>query len=86
VESKVQKKLIKELESKGYYVIKLSVTNKNGIPDIIAIPKDCTCEFYEVKRPGGIVSELQKFRAKELEEHGVKVFMHDGQSTRISDL
>lgn len=86
MESKVQKKLIKELESKGYYVIKLSVTNKNGIPDIIAIPKDCTCEFYEVKRPGGIVSELQKFRAKELEEHGVKVFMHDGQSIRISDL
>ena len=86
MESKVQKKLIKSLESKGYYVIKLSVTNKNGIPDIIAIPKDCNCEFYEVKRPGGIVSELQKFRAKELEEHGVKVFMHDGHSTRISDL
>jgi Holliday junction resolvase len=86
VEAKVQKKLINDLESKGYYVIKLSVTNKNGIPDIIAIPKDCTCEFYEVKRPGGVVSQLQKFRAKELEEHGIKVFMHDGTSTRISDL
>jgi hypothetical protein len=86
VEAKVQKKLINDLESKGYYVIKLSVTNKNGIPDIIAIPKNCTCEFYEVKRPGGVVSELQKFRAKELEEHGIKVFMHDGESRRISDL
>jgi Holliday junction resolvase len=86
VEAKVQKKLINDLEAKGYYVIKLSVTNKNGIPDIIAIPKDCTCEFYEVKRPGGVVSQLQKFRAKELEEHGIKVFMHDGTSTRISDL
>ncbi len=86
MEAKVQKKLINDLEAKGYYVIKLSVTNKNGIPDIIAIPKDCTCEFYEVKRPGGVVSQLQKFRAKELEEHGIKVFMHDGTSTRISDL
>lgn len=85
-ESQIQNKLIKNLESNGYYVIKLSVTNKNGIPDVIAIPKDCSCEFYEVKRPGGIVSELQKYRAKELEDHGIKVFIHDGESHRISDL
>ena len=39
-EQQIQTKLIKELEDKGYYVIKLVKTNKNGIPDLIAIPKD----------------------------------------------
>ena len=39
-EQQIQKKRIKELEAEGYYVIKLTVTNKNGIPDLIAIPPD----------------------------------------------
>ena len=39
-EQEIQRKRIKELESEGYYVLKLTVTNKNGIPDLIAIPKD----------------------------------------------
>ena len=37
-EQQIQSKRIKELEEQGYYVIKLVRTNKNGIPDIIAIP------------------------------------------------
>jgi len=37
-EQQIQSKRIKELESQGYYVIKLINTNKNGIPDLIAIP------------------------------------------------
>ena len=36
-EQQIQSKRIKELEEKGYYVIKLLKTNKNGIPDLIAI-------------------------------------------------
>ena len=31
-EQAIQSKLIKRLESEGYYVIKLIKTNKNGIP------------------------------------------------------
>ena len=37
-EQQIQSRRIKELEAKGYYVIKLVKTNKNGIPDLIAIP------------------------------------------------
>ena len=37
-EQQIQSKRIKELEDEGYYVIKLIQTNKNGIPDLIAIP------------------------------------------------
>lgn len=71
-ESQVQSKKIKELEAQGYYVIKLIKTNKNGIPDIIAIPKGSDVEFYEVKGPTGKLSPLQDWRLKELKEHGVK--------------
>ena len=48
-EQQIQSKRIKELEEEGYYVIKLIKTNKNGIPDLIAIPKDCNVLFSEIK-------------------------------------
>lgn len=71
-ESQIQSKKIKELEAKGYYVLKLIKTNKNGIPDLIAIPPNSDVEFFEVKAPNGKTSPLQEFRIKELKEHGVK--------------
>ena len=42
-------KKIKELEDCGYYLIKLIKTNKNGIPDILALHPTYGIEFYEVK-------------------------------------
>lgn len=71
-ESQIQSKKIKELEAQGYYVLKLIKTNRNGIPDILAIPKNSDVEFYEVKGPTGKLSKLQEYRIKELTEHGVK--------------
>jgi hypothetical protein len=79
-EQKIQAKLIKQLEANGYYVLKLSVTNKPGIPDLIAIPKDSDAEFYEVKRPGKKPRPLQEYRIKELKKHGLKVYVYDGKS------
>ena len=52
-EQQIQSKRIKELESIGYYVVKLIKTNKNGIPDLIAIPPDSDVLFVEVKTPKG---------------------------------
>ena len=69
-EQKIQSKRIKELESEGYYVIKLVKTNKNGIPDLLAIPPEAKVIFSEVKTPKGKVSRLQEFRLKELEKYG----------------
>jgi len=69
---------MKDLEDQGYYVIKLINTNKNGIPDLIAIPKDSDVEFYEVKRPKGKTSKLQEYRLKELRNHGIKVEIYKG--------
>lgn len=68
-EQQIQKKRIKQLESEGYYVIKLTVTNKNGIPDLIAIPKKTEVLFVECKTEKGKLSELQKYRIKELKDY-----------------
>ena len=78
-EQQIQTKKIKELESHGYYVLKLMKTNKNGIPDLIAIPKDSDVEFYEVKRAIGKPSKLQEYRIKELQKHGIKAELFYGR-------
>lgn len=77
-EQQIQSKKIKQLESDGFYVIKLVKTNKNGIPDLLAIPKGSNVLFCEVKRPEGKVSKLQEFRIKELQEHGFTVEVYRG--------
>jgi|TARA_R100000988_G_scaffold98974_2_gene67545 hypothetical protein len=77
-EQQIQSKRIKELEAKGYYVIKLIKTNKNGIPDLLAIPPNCEVLFSEVKTPKGRVSALQKYRLKELKEYGYNTEVYKG--------
>ncbi len=77
-EQQIQAKRIKELEAEGYYVIKLIKTNKNGIPDIVAIPPNCKVIFSEIKKPNGRVSAIQQYRIKELDKHGVKTEIYRG--------
>ena len=71
-EQQIQTKKIKELESQGYYVIKLMKTNKNGIPDLLVLPKNSDAFFIEVKKEGGVLSKLQEYRINELNKHGLK--------------
>lgn len=77
-EQKIQAKKIKELEGQGYYVIKLMKTNKNGIPDIIAIPPKSDVIFVEVKTEKGRLSKLQEYRIEELERYGIKTEVYKG--------
>jgi hypothetical protein len=77
-EQQIQSKRIKQLEAEGYYVLKLIKTNKNGIPDIIAIPPNTDVLFSEIKTENGKLSELQKYRLKELETHGFKTEVFRG--------
>jgi Holliday junction resolvase len=76
-EQQIQSKRIKELEKDGYYVIKLMKTNKNGIPDLIAL-KDGDILFSEVKKPNGRLSRLQEYRLKELEGYGFRTEVFRG--------
>jgi hypothetical protein len=71
-EQQIQSKKIKELESQGYYVIKLMKTNKNGIPDLLVLPQNSDAFFIEVKKEGGVLSKLQEYRINELNKHGLK--------------
>jgi len=69
LESKIQSRIIKRLEAQGYYVVKLILTNKPGIPDLLLL-KDGKVSFIEVKRPGEKPRVLQQYRMKELERFG----------------
>ncbi len=80
-EQQIQAKRIKELESQGFYVIKLIKTNKNGIPDLIAIPPGSDVLFSEVKTPKGKLSRLQEYRLQELEQHGCNTEVCNGQGS-----
>jgi len=77
-EQQVQSKRIKQLEAEGYYVLKLIKTNKNGIPDLVAIPPDCGVLFSEIKTLKGRLSKLQEYRLQELEAHGVNTEVYRG--------
>lgn len=69
-ESSYQRKRIQHWEDKGYFVMKLVKTSKNGIPDIIAIPPDSGVVFEEIKGVDGVVSPLQEYMIRELNAHG----------------
>ena len=77
-EQNIQAKRIKQLEAEGYYVLKLIKTNKNGIPDILAIPPNVPVIFSEVKTPKGVLSKLQEYRLKELDGYGFKTEVYKG--------
>jgi len=77
-EQQIQSKRIKQLESEGYYVLKLVKTNKNGIPDILAIPPNTNVIFSEVKTLKGKVSKLQEYRLKELDGYGFRTEVYRG--------
>lgn len=74
LESARQTKIKKQLEKEGWLVIKLIKTSVNGIPDLMALKNGETI-FIEVKQPKGVLSEIQKYRIKELREKGFLVYI-----------
>lgn len=69
-EQAYQTKILKKLEAGGWYVLKLEKTNKNGIPDLLALKRGQRPLFIEVKAKGGRPSKLQLFRLEELSDRG----------------
>ena len=80
-EQQYQKKLSDILEEEGWYVIKLIKTNKNGIPDLIAIKEDKTI-FIECKTLKGKLSKIQEFRLDELKAKGIECFVSYGKEIK----
>ena len=77
LESVIQSSLIKKYESQGYMVVKLILTNKSGIPDLLLL-KDGKASFVEVKRDGQKPRPLQEYRIKELRSLGFEVHVENG--------
>ena len=77
-EQDLQKKIIKHLESKNYYVIKVIVSNRNGTPDILFMKDGHFCAI-EVKAPGKMntVTELQKYHLDLINKSGGKALAAD---------
>jgi hypothetical protein len=58
-------------------VVKLILTNKSGIPDLLLL-KDGKASFVEVKREGQKPRPLQEYRIKELRSLGFEVHVENG--------
>jgi Holliday junction resolvase len=72
--SKHQVKVMNDMQSKGYLVIKLIKTNCNGIPDLLCL-KDGEAIFIECKEKKDTVKPLQAYRIKQLQELGFKAYV-----------
>jgi Holliday junction resolvase len=73
--SKHQTKVIKEMEAKGYFVINLIRTSKNGIPDLLCL-KNSEAIFIECKEKTDTLKPLQEYRLKQLNDLGFKAYVN----------
>jgi Holliday junction resolvase len=72
--SKHQTRVIKKMETAGWFVVNLIKTNKNGIPDLMCL-KDGKCVFIECKEKNDTLKPLQAFRIKQLQEIGFDAYV-----------
>lgn len=77
-EQNYQKKISDNLTKEGYFVMNLIKTNKNGIPDLLALKHDEPAMYIECKTPKGKLSNIQVFRLNELSERGFNCFVSYG--------
>lgn len=77
-EQKLQKKVIDYLTGKNYYVIKIVVCNRNGVPDIFFM-KDGRAHFLEIKAPGrkSTTTAIQKYQMMLIKNSGGTVHVID---------
>lgn len=81
-EQQIQKKITDNLENDGWVVVKLMKTSTNGIPDLMCL-RNGVAKFIEVKKPNGKISELQKYRIKQLRKQGFEAIVMDSTTNII---
>lgn len=69
MQSETQSKIIKYLESQGAYVIKTIITNRAGVPDVIACYKGVFIGI-EKKEKNEKVSVLQQLNLERIKQAG----------------
>ena len=70
MESTYQRKLKKHFEANGWLVIKIVRATVNGYPDLMLLHPLRPTIFIEVKDDKGVLSRVQEYRIKELQEKG----------------
>jgi hypothetical protein len=70
MESTYQRKLKKHFEANGWLVIKIVRATVNGYPDLMLLHPLRPTIFIEVKDERGVLSKVQEYRIKELQEKG----------------
>ena len=73
MESNIQSKIIKHLKSRGAYVFKTIVTNRNGVPDVIFCLGGKFVAF-EIKDAKNESTSLQEWNRKEIIKAGGHAF------------
>ena len=73
------------MESKWYIVIKITISNWNGIPDLLILTWNSRHFWCEVKKPDGVLSVLQKFRIKSLSQLGDKIIVAYGYEHFVTE-
>jgi len=77
-EQDYQTKIAKDLTAKGWFVLNLIKTNKDGIPDLLALKKGHEPKFIECKTKKGILSPIQEYRLNQLTDLGFETFVSRG--------
>ena len=67
-ESKLQASILKWLDSEGFYCVKTIVSNKKGVPDILACSPKGHFVAIEVKYGANTASKLQEYNIKQIKD------------------
>lgn len=65
-EQDIQAKIIKWLQARGFWVVKTIVTNRKGVPDLIACSPDGKFVAIEVKAGRNKTSKLQDYHVEQI--------------------
>ena len=76
-ESKIEKRLKKEIELIGGKALKFISPGTNGVPDRIVLLPRGRIVFVELKAPGKKLRAIQELRKKQLEKLGFRVEVID---------
>lgn len=74
-ESQIEKKFRLMIEKHGGRAYKWVSPGQSGVPDRMALLPGGRVYYVELKKPGGVVSPLQKKQMKRLEELGFSCYI-----------
>lgn len=66
LEKNIEKKLVEYIKNLKGLIYKFNSQSNSGVPDRLIILPNSKVYFVELKRPSGILSDLQKYQIKRL--------------------